>query len=145
MNRVAFDPALSDDSYNPDEVVVPGAHVNAFGFCPRIADAMADAGIQTVDQFVNYVYEHFVVDGGRFESGVGDLGPNATTVALLTMLLWKDIQYETIAPILDLTGCIDDSGDDVKFALSPEMEAEWQRQIALFRRDPHFGLVRQAA
>ncbi|MBP9798132.1 hypothetical protein KBC70_03210 [Candidatus Woesebacteria bacterium] len=143
MLRLSLDPTMPDTSYDPDEVVVPGASVYSFGFCKRIVNAMANAGIRTTQEFLEHVATYGSFDGGRFRSGVGDLGPNATAVALLTMLMWDDAEYYEIEPILDQTGCVVEQGGTLKLQLSPAMQRELNRLVRRFERDPLFGLVSQ--
>jgi len=126
--------AIVDESYDFDEVKLPNVPISSFEFCERIEKAFEAAGIRTVGQFMMYLLKHRNLRNGRFESGIGDLGPNATTMILLSMVMRSVAHYDDVEEVLMQAGCVDP--DCTCFALSPEMEAELNRQKDLYRRNP---------
>ena len=125
---------IFDDSYDFDDVKVPNVPISSFEFCERIEKALEAAGIRTVGQLMTYLFQHRTIRNGRFESGIGDLGPNATTMILLSMLMRSVAHYDDVEEVLMQTGCVDP--DCTCFDLSPEMQEELNRQKDLFRRNP---------
>lgn len=136
-----LDELTVDETYDPDEVKLPNVPISAFKFCDRIQQAMADVGIMTVGQLMTYLSRNATVKGGRFASGIGDLGPNATAVILLTLYQWSIADYDQVADVLNLTGCVDPECGCLW--LTPDMSSELDRQKALFKKNPLFGLSEQ--
>lgn len=134
-----LDPKTVEETYDFDEVKLPNVPISAFNFCDRISKALEAAGIRTVGQLMTFLSENATVRAGRFKSGIGDLGPNATAVILLTLYQWSIADYEDVAPVLNLTGCVDPECECLW--LTPDMSEELARQRALYQKDPLFGLA----